>query len=41
VPRGPTVAFSTDFGLNENSVGVIYRFKVSYELQQIFHRKTQ
>jgi hypothetical protein len=36
IPRGPTVSFSPDFGLNDNSVGVIYRFNVSYEVQQIF-----
>jgi hypothetical protein len=35
IPRGPTVSFSPSFGLNANSVGVIYRIKVSYELQQI------
>ncbi len=42
IPRGPTVSFSPNFGLNANSVGVIYRFKVSYEFQQIFshfHRR--
>jgi len=38
VPGGPTLAFSPTFGLNVNSVGVIYRLKVSYEVQQIFHR---
>jgi hypothetical protein len=36
IPRGPTVSFSPNFGLNDNSVGVIYRFKVSYEVQQVF-----
>jgi len=36
IPRGPTISFSPNFGLNSNSVGVIYRFKVSYEVQQIF-----
>jgi hypothetical protein len=36
IPHGPTVSFSPNFGLNDNSVGVIYRFKVSYEVQQIF-----
>jgi hypothetical protein len=38
IPRGPTVSFSPNFGLNDNSVGVIYRFKVSYEIQQLFGR---
>jgi hypothetical protein len=44
IPHGPTVSFSPNFGLNDNSVGVIYRFKVSYELQQIFghlHREAK
>lgn len=35
IPRGPTVSFSPSFGLNANSLGVIYRIKVAYELQQI------
>jgi hypothetical protein len=35
VPRGPTVTFSPNFGLNDNSMGVVYRFKLSYEIQQI------
>jgi hypothetical protein len=35
IPSGPTVSFSPGFGLNANSVGVIYRVKVSYEFQQI------
>ena len=38
IPRGPTLTFSPNFGLNANSAGVIYRFKVSYEIQQLFHR---
>ena len=38
IPRGPTVSFSPNFGLNDNSVGVIYRFSVSYEVQQLFGR---
>ena len=36
IPNGPSVTFSPNFGLNDNSVGVIYRFTVSYEIQQIF-----
>jgi hypothetical protein len=36
IPRGPTVSFSPNFGLNDNSVGVLYRFTVSYEVQQLF-----
>jgi len=38
VPRGPTIAFSPNFGLNDNSLGVLYRFSVSYEIPQIFSR---
>ena len=37
VPRGPTLTFSPNFGLNDNSLPVLFRFKVSYEIQQIFH----
>jgi len=40
IPHGPTISFSPNFGLNANSIGVLYRFKVSYELQQIFHRRS-
>jgi hypothetical protein len=36
IPRGPTIVFSPNVGLNGNSLGVLYRFSVSYELQQIF-----
>jgi hypothetical protein len=36
IPRGPTIGFSPSFGLNANSVGAIFRLKVSYEFQQIF-----
>ncbi|HEY9126585.1 MAG TPA: hypothetical protein VIM62_05625 [Acidobacteriaceae bacterium] len=41
-PSGFTYVFSPQFGLNDNSIGVIWRFKVSYEFQQvrdIFRRK--
>ncbi len=38
IPRGPTISFSPNFGLNDNSLGVLYRFKVSYEVQQLFHK---
>ncbi len=44
VPRGPTLTFSPNVGLNANSVGVIYRFKISYEVQQFFghfHRSSR
>lgn len=42
IPKGPTLFFSPQFGLNANSVPVLYRFSVSYEVQQIgswFKRK--
>jgi hypothetical protein len=37
VPKGPTITFSPNFGLNDNSLPVLFRFKVSYEVQQLFH----
>ncbi|HVJ07802.1 MAG TPA: hypothetical protein VM554_05420 [Acidisarcina sp.] len=42
IPHGPTIGFSPQFGLNDNSVGALWRFKVSYEIQQfrdLFRRK--
>jgi hypothetical protein len=36
IPHGPAISFSPNFGLNNNSVPVLYRFKVSYEIQQFF-----
>jgi len=44
IPRGPTLMFSPNVGLNANSIGVVYRFKISYEVQQLFgrfHRSAQ
>jgi hypothetical protein len=38
IPSGPTISFSPNFGLNANSIGTLYRIKISYEFQQIFHR---
>lgn len=38
IPNGPILSFSPAFGLNANSVGVLYRFKVAYEIEQIFGR---
>ncbi len=35
IPKGPSILFSPSFGLNDNSVGVLWRFKISYEIQQI------
>jgi hypothetical protein len=43
-PNGMTVAFSPQFGLNGHSIPVLYRFSVSYEIQQFlshFHRGAQ
>jgi hypothetical protein len=43
-PKGMTVCFSPQFGLNSYSIPVLFRFSVSYEIQQflgIFHRGTQ
>lgn len=33
-PRGFTYKFSPEFGLNDNSAGVLWRFGVSYEISQ-------
>jgi hypothetical protein len=41
-PQGWTFKFSPEFGLNDNSVGVLWRFGASYEVQQFrdwFRRK--
>ena len=34
IPKGPSVGFEPAFGLNANSVGMLWRFKVSYEIEQ-------
>jgi len=39
IPHGPTVTFSPNFGLNRNSAGILFRFSLYYELEQIFHRR--
>jgi hypothetical protein len=39
IPHGPTVSFSPNFGLNRNSAGVLFRFSLSYEFEQIFGRR--
>ncbi len=36
IPKGPSIGFEPSFGLNANSVGVLWRFKVTYEIEQIF-----
>jgi hypothetical protein len=38
IPKGPSIGFEPAFGLNANSVGVLWRLKVSYEFEQIFSR---
>ncbi len=38
IPKGPSIGFEPSFGLNSNSVGVFWRFEVSYEIDQIFGR---
>jgi len=38
IPHGPLFMFSPDFGLNANSVGVVYRIKVSYEFENFLGR---
>jgi len=35
-PNGVTLSFGTHFGLNDYSVPVLYRFGISYEIQQFF-----
>jgi hypothetical protein len=39
LPSGPKLAFSPAFGLNGNSHGVLFRFGVFYEVEQIFGRR--
>ncbi|HTZ33035.1 MAG TPA: hypothetical protein VMH31_11290 [Methylomirabilota bacterium] len=34
IPKGPSIGFEPAFGLNANSIGVMWRFKVSYEIEQ-------
>jgi hypothetical protein len=38
IPKGPTIQASPNFGLNDNSLGVLWRFSVSYEIQQFTNR---
>lgn len=35
LPHGPSVSFSPNFGLNANSMRVLYRFQLSYEIPEI------
>jgi hypothetical protein len=38
IPRGPTVRLSPNFGLNHNSNGFLFRFMLSYEIEQLFSK---
>ena len=38
IPRGPTVRLSPNFGLNQNSIGFLFRFMISYEIDQFFSK---
>jgi hypothetical protein len=38
IPRGPTVRLSPNFGLNNNSNGFLFRFMLSYEIEQVFSK---
>jgi hypothetical protein len=38
IPNGPVLRFSPNFGLNKNSNGFLFRFMVSYEIDQIFSK---
>jgi len=38
IPRGPSVRLSPNFGLNSNSMGFLFRFMLSYEIDQFFSR---
>jgi hypothetical protein len=38
IPRGPTVRLSPNFGLNSNSNGFLFRFMLSYEIEQALSR---
>ena len=38
IPRGPSLRVSPNFGLNRNSNGFLFRFMVSYEIDQFWSR---
>lgn len=43
IPKGPRIGFEPGFGLNSNSVGRLWRFQVTYEVEQflsMFRRNT-
>lgn len=35
IPKGLSIGFEPSFGLNSNSVGVLWRYKISYEIEQL------
>jgi hypothetical protein len=38
IPRGPSVRLSPSFGLNDNSNGFLFRFMISYEVDQFLSK---
>jgi hypothetical protein len=38
IPHGPTLRLSPNFGLNSNSNGFLFRFMLSYEIEQLFSK---
>jgi len=38
IPSGPTLRLSPNFGLNSNSNGFLFRFMLSYEIEQVFSK---
>jgi hypothetical protein len=38
IPRGPTVRLSPNFGLNQDSNGFLFRFMLSYEIEQFLSK---
>ena len=38
IPRGPTLRLSPNLGLNNNSNGFLFRFMISYEIEQVFSK---
>jgi len=38
IPRGPSLRLSPNLGLNSNSNGFLFRFMISYEIDQVFSK---
>jgi len=38
IPKGPSVRLSPNFGLNDNSNGFLFRFMISYEIEQFLSK---